>query len=181
MLLQPELQAIELPVADLRFSETLFRQNARPAKLTMTFLPDGCVELQLLLERQPFGLAADGSFGAAVPPGYLKLEPARLLGDRNVAVDPADGFPRYRLRTLPMQLPGGGMQPGTAVNTLTQEVEEFAEGQDWPAFLEAKPGVYMLQDRYFGVMCSRENVNIFDLLLAYAQQADAAPSLFAVQ
>jgi hypothetical protein len=181
MLLEPELQAINLEVADLKFSETTFRQKARPAELTLKFLPDGRVELLLLMERQACGMAADGGFGEVVPSAYLKLEPARLLANHEVAVDPADGFPRYRLRTLPMQLPGGGMQPGTAVNTLTQEVEEFADGQDWPAFLEAKPGVYMLQDRYFGVMCSRENVNIFDLLLAYAQQADAAPSLFAVQ
>jgi hypothetical protein len=180
MLLEPELNAINLEVADLKFSETTFRQKARPAKLTMTFLPDGRVELLLLMERQACGMAADGGFGEVVPSAYLKLEPARLLANHEVAVDPADGFPRYRLRTQAVQA-GTIVQRGSAYNTRTQEVEEFAEGQDWLAFLHAKPEVLILQDQYFGQMCRSGQVNINALLLAYAQQADAAPSVFAVQ
>ena len=87
-----------------------------------------------------------------------------------MAVDPQDGFPRYRLRTT-----------NSAYNTVTQAVEEFEEGQDWPAFLQAKPEALMLQDRFFGVMCASGQINLNALLSAYAQQADAAPSVFAVQ
>jgi hypothetical protein len=170
MLLEPELQAIELEVADLKFNETIFRQKARPGRLVIDFLPNGCAELLLLMPRRAYGQATDGGFGDPVPAGYLNLPDGRLLGNRDVAVDPADGFPRYRLRTT-----------SSAYNTVTQQVEEFAEGQDWPAFLQAKPEELILQDRFFGLMCANGQVNINALLSAYAQQADAAPSVFAVQ
>ncbi|RZL14047.1 MAG: hypothetical protein EOO62_06505 [Hymenobacter sp.] len=169
MLLEPDLQAIELEVADLKFNETVFRQKARPGELTIRFLTNGCAELLLLMPRQAYGQAADGGFGDPVPANYLNLADARLLGNRDVAVDPQDGFPRYRLRT-----------PNSAYNTITQQVEQFAEGQDWKAFLHAKPEMLILQDRYFGEMCASGQININALLLAYAQQADVAPSVFAV-
>ncbi|TVT39640.1 hypothetical protein FNT36_18540 [Hymenobacter setariae] len=168
MLLTPDVQAIALDVADLQFSETVLRQRARPSELTMRFLPSGDVELVLLMQRQAFGVSANGSFGDAVPAAYVQLPAVRLLANREVAVDPQDGFPRYRLRT-----------PTSAYNTQTQQVEEFAEGQDWPSFLDAKPEALILQDRFFGAMCATGQVNINALLLAYAQQADAPPSLFA--
>jgi hypothetical protein len=170
MLLEPELHAIKLEVADLKFNETVFRQKARPGRLLIEFLENGCAELVLLMPRQAYGRAADGGFGDPVPAGYLNLPDARLLGNRDVAVDPQDGFPRYRLRTT-----------SSAYNTVTQQVEEFEEGQDWPAFLQAKPEALMLQDRFFGVMCASGQINLNALLSAYAQQADATPSVFAVQ
>lgn len=158
----------------------MLRQQARPSELLLRFLPSGDVELRLTLERQAHGVAADGGLGDAVPAGYVQLPPVRLLASNQVAVDPADGFPRYRLRAETLTH-GEQTIAGSAYNTLTQELETFEDGQDWKAFLRAKPGAYMLQATYFGVMCAREPVLIFDLLLAYAQQADAAPSLFAVQ
>lgn len=178
MLLTPDLQAIELEVADLKFSESKFRQKTRPRKLEITFLEDGCAELLLIMPRQAYGLGPDGSFGDAVPASYVTLQPVRLLADRNVAVDPSDGFPRYRLIT-PSVTAGPVPQPGSAYNTITQQVEQFEPGQDWHSFLDAKPEQLILQDRYFGVMCQTGQVNINQLLLAYAQQADAPPSLFA--
>jgi hypothetical protein len=179
MLLTPDLTGIELEVADLKFSASTFRQKARPTELTMRFLPTGDVELLLTMSRQAYGVATDGSFGDVVPATYVQLPAVRLLADRTVAVDPTDGFPRYRLITPSVAIAGGGLQPGSARNTLTQEVETFAEGQDWPAFLQAKPEALILQDKYFGEMCRSGQVNINALLLAYAQQADAAPSIFA--
>lgn len=164
----------------LQFDATTLRQQARPRELLLRFLPSGDVELLLTMARQAHGVTASGELGAAVSTSYVQLAPAQLLANSQIAVDPSDGFPRYRLR---METTGAGTQqvPGCAYNSLTGELEQFAAGQDWRQFLRDKEEAYMLQDRYFGVMCARENINIFDLLLAYARQADAAPSLFAVQ
>jgi hypothetical protein len=170
MLLTPSLTAITLDVADLKFDETTLRQRASISELTITFLPDGCCELLLIMPRSAYGIKEDGTTGEPVPSTYLTLQPVRLRGDRNVAVDPKDGFPRYRLHT-----------PLTALNTLTQLIETFEPGQTWEQFLEAKPDAYMLQDRYFGQMCQSGQVNINAMLSLYGAQADATPSLFAVE
>ena len=80
MLLEPELSAIELTVADLKFNETVLRQQARPSELTIRLLPNGCCELVLTMQRQAFGVAVDGGLGDAVPAAFI-----------------ADSSPRQRL------------------------------------------------------------------------------------
>lgn len=175
MLNEAPLTAYKLRVADLRFNESVFLQEARPRRLTLDFLDNGCVELRLEMPRTAFGVATDGGLGDPVPASYLKLEPVQLLANSAVAVA-ADGFPRYRLLTQPF-----GTEPGRAYNTLTQQVEVFGAGQDWLGFLRAKPEELELQDHFFGRKCQNEQVSIIDLLQAYSQQADAPPSVFAVQ
>lgn len=180
MLLAPELPTIDLAVVDVVLGpNTILRQRARPRKLEVEFLDNGCRNVRLWFKRQQFACNADGSFGDPVPATNANTNDVIIVGDSNTAVDPTStpaGRPRYRLQSAgvpALQL------AGAAFNLSTGEVEPFEPGQSWEQWLHAKPEPLMLQDRFFGVVCATEQVNINALVLDYSQQADAAPSSFA--
>lgn len=180
MLLEPELPTLELDVVNVVLGpSTILRQRTRPKKLEVEFLDNGCRIVRLWFKRFQFGCNADGSYGDQLPATNANTEDVLIIGDSNTAVDPAStpaGRPRYRLQSAgvpQLQL------PGSAFNLLTGQLETFEPGQTWQEFLHAKPEPLMLQDRFFGVVCATEQVNINDLVQDYALLADAAPSAFA--
>jgi len=180
MLLEPELITPIVEVADKVLGPTtIIRQRARPLDLHVRFLPNGCREVTLVLERLQYGRNVDGSYGDELPADATNAASNRitLSGNSHCAVD-TDGKPRYRLIQESVSLQGQQL-PGSARNMLTYEVETFEPGQTWRQWLEAKPEQYMLQDRYYGLVCARFEVNIDDLVLQTAEEADAAPSSFA--
>lgn len=181
MLLAPELPALELNVVNVELGpHTILRQRARPRKLEVEFLDDGCRVVRLWFKRQQFGCNADGSFGDPLPAANANATDVLIVADSNTAVDPTStpvaGRPRYRLQSAgvpALQL------AGTAFNLSTGQLETFEPGQSWKEWLDAKPEALMLQDRFFGQVCATEQVNINALVEAYGQLADAAPSAFA--
>lgn len=181
MLLQPDLPALTLDVVDVVLGPTtILRQRVRPTRLEVKFLDNGCREVRLWFKRLQFGRNADGSFGDPIPEANANTAEVLLVGNSACAVDPTStpvpGRPRYRLQSAgvpALQL------TGTALNLATGLVETFEPGQSWEQWLDAKPEPLMLQDRFFGVVCAQEQVNINALVLDYAQQADSAPSSFA--
>ena len=151
-----------------------------PAELRIKFLPNGCCNVWLLLKRVAYLLLPDGELGEPAGPGYTKPDDVLLVATVDCAVEPERGQPRYRKITDSVPATKHrAFIPGTALNMLTGEVETFAEGQDWFGFLDAKPEAYLTQDRFFGIVCAREEITIWDLLTEYIDQADAAPSRFA--
>lgn len=181
MLLEPELVTLELDVADRVLGPTtIFRQRARPLELTIKFLPGGCREVRLLLLRVQYGRNLDGSYGDELAASDTNAASNQILlvGNSACAVDATTGKPRFRLISEGLALPSLQVA-GSALNVLTNVVEPFEPGQTYRQWLEAKPEAYMLQDRYFGVVASRFEVNIDDLVIDYAQDADTAPSRFA--
>jgi hypothetical protein len=180
MLLTPQLPNLALDVVDVELgAHTIVRQRARPRKLEVEFLDNGCRTVRLWFKRQQFACNADGSFGDELPAANANTSDVLITADSTCAVDPTGtpaGRPRYRLQSAgvpALQL------PGTARNLATGELETFEPGQSWEQWLDAKPEPLMLQDRFFGVVCATEQVNINDLVQDYGQLADAAPSAFA--
>jgi hypothetical protein len=181
MLLQPELPGLQLDVVDITLGDTtILRQRARPTKVEIQFLDNGCRVVRLWFKRTQYGRNQDGSYGTQVPEAYANTADVLLVGDSSTAVDPQSqpvaGRPRYRLHSA--GAPHLNL-PGSAYNLATGQLEEFEPGQSWEQWLGAKPEPLMLQDRFFGVVCATEQVNINALVLDYAQQADSAPSSFA--
>lgn len=180
MLLEPQLVTPLVDVADKVLGPTtIIRQRARPLDLHVKFLGNGCREVTLVLQRIQYGRNEDGSYGDELPADATNAASNRitLTGNSNCAVS-TDGKPRYRLIQESITLPGQQL-PGSARNMLTYEVETFDVGQTWRQWLEAKPEQYMLQDRYYGLVCARFDINIDDLVDETTQEADAAPSVFA--
>ncbi len=180
MLLEPELLTPLVDVADKVLGPTtIIRQRARPLDLHVKFLAGGCREVTLVLERLQYGRNLDGSYGDELPADATNAASNRitLIGNSHCAVNP-DGKPRYRLISESVNLPGV-QRPGSARNMLTYAVETFEPGQTWRDWLDAKPEAYLLQDRYYGLVCARFDVNIDDLVLQTAEEADATPSSFA--
>jgi len=180
MLLEPQLPTLELDVVNVELGpHTIVRQRARPKRLEVDFLDNGCRVVKLWFARQQFACNADGSFGNPLPASNANAADVVVIGDSNTAVDPTStpaGQPRYRLQSAgvpAMQL------PGSARNLATGQLEIFEPGQSWEQWLHAKPEPLLLQDRFFGVVCAQEQVNINELVRDYSQQADAAPSAFA--
>lgn len=180
MLLTPDLPLLELDVVNVVLGpNTILRQRARPRKLEVQFLDNGCREVRLWFKRQQFGCNADGSFGDTLPATNANTNDVLIIGDSTCAVDPTStpaGRPRYRLQSAgvpALQL------PGSAINLATGLAETFEPGQSWEQWLHAKPEPLMLQDRFFGVVCATEQVNINDLVQDYGLLADATPSSFA--
>lgn len=177
MLLEPHLPLLEQDVVDVVLGpNTVVRQRARPRRLEVEFLDDGCRVVKLWFKRQQFACNADGSFGDPLPASNANTADVLIVGDSNTAVDPTSGRPRYRLQSA--GVPALEL-PGSAFNLSTGQLEPFEPSQSWRQWLDAKPEPLMLQDRFFGVVCAQEQVNINDLVLDYTQQADAAPSSFA--
>jgi hypothetical protein len=180
MLLTPELPALALDVVNVELgAHTIVRQRAQPRRLEVEFLDNGCRVVRLWFKRRQFACNADGSYGDELPASNANTADVLIIGDSTCAVDPTStpaGRPRYRLQSAgvpALQL------PGTARNLATGQLETFEPGQSWEQWLDAKPEPLMLQDRFFGVVCAQEQVNINDLVQDYGQLADAAPSAFA--
>ena len=168
MLLEPVLAPLHLAVTDLVFGGNRMKQTAKAKRLIIDFEEDGCCRVNLTMLPGRYEVNNDGSAGAPVPAAYSKAEPVVVTGDETTAVDPTDGFPRYRQ-----------LSESSATNLLTGQVEQFAAGQDWKAFLHAKPEPLMLQHRHLGFICARQEITLADMVFAYMTQADAAPSRFA--
>lgn len=181
MLLKPELPQLELDVVNVVLGpNTIVRQRARPRRLEVEFLDNGCRVVRLWFKRQQFACNADGSFGDLLPATNANAADVLIIADSNTAVDPASqpvaGKPCYRLHSAGVPV----LQlPGSAYNLATGQLETFEPGQSWEQWLDARPEDLMLQDRFFGVVCATEQVNINALVQAYGQLADAAPSSFA--
>jgi hypothetical protein len=180
MLIEPELTPLQFDVTDKVLGPaTIFRQRARPELLTIKILPNGCREVTLVLRRIQYARNLDGSYGDELAERDTNAASnlITLTGNSSCAVN-MDGKPRYRLISDSIDL-NGVPRPGSARNMLTYEVETFEPGQNYRQWLEAKPEQYMFQDRYYGLVCARFDVNIDDLVQETTEEADAAPSAFA--
>ncbi|MGI4872071.1 MAG: hypothetical protein ACRYFX_12940 [Janthinobacterium lividum] len=166
-------------VTDLPLSLThQLGQVASPKQLVIDFGDDGCCDVQLVLKRQRYELNPDGSLAEAAGTGYATPADVLLIANATCAVD-LEGMPCYRLITETRPASARHPEaPGTALNCATGQVETFGPGQDWPAYLNAKPERLLLQNRAFGISCAHEPVTIWELVEKYIALADVAPSRF---
>lgn len=142
---QPPRTPIILPVCDVKFGDTFFKQKAHFQQLTHTESPAGVCEATITVAVLRY--AADGT----APDGF------------------GDVLPDLPARTFTLQAKNDTLVDLATGKVLASSTEPDQNPYDWDAKFTSPT---MLQGDYFALLRDTQAVNIGELIRQYIRQAD---------